>query len=122
MTCARSIWPATPAAITVPKGVTLAAGKGERPVLTGSGDQPVVTLSESAQLVGIQIETSKGVGVAVVPELAALRLRRRLALVVVRLADPWAVRRLVIGVRRLSALSPHARRLVEHLLAAGSPT
>lgn len=57
--------PATPAAITVPKGVTLAAGKGERPVLTGSGDQPVVTLSESAQLVGIQIETSKGVGVAV---------------------------------------------------------
>lgn len=65
---------------------------------------------------------AKGVGVAVVPELAALRLRRRLALVVVRLADPWAMRRLVIGVRRLSALSPHARRLVEHLIAAGSPT
>lgn len=57
--------PATPAAISVPKGVTFAAGKGERPVLTGASDEPVVTLAEGAQLVGIQIQTSKGVGVAV---------------------------------------------------------
>ncbi len=57
--------PATPAAISVPKGVTFAAGKGERPVLTGASDEPVVSLAEGAQLVGIQIQTSKGVGVAV---------------------------------------------------------
>ncbi|MBL8606982.1 MAG: right-handed parallel beta-helix repeat-containing protein [Myxococcales bacterium] len=57
--------PATPAAISVPKGVTFAAGKGERPVFTGASEEPVVTLAEGAQLVGIQIQTSKGVGVAV---------------------------------------------------------
>ena len=56
----------------------------------------------------------RGVGVAVVPEVAARR-RRRATIRTVRLTDAWAVRRLVVCVRRLDALPVHARRLVEHL-------
>lgn len=59
-----------------------------------------------------------GAGVAVVPEAAARRWWRGGALGLVRLADPWAERRLLVLVRRLDALPSHARRLVEHLTAA----
>ena len=54
-----------------------------------------------------------GAGVAVVPEAAT---RRHSALVLVRLEEPWAERRLVVVVRRLEALPTHARRLVESLI------
>ncbi|MDC7785543.1 LysR family transcriptional regulator [Rhodoplanes sp. TEM] len=59
-----------------------------------------------------------GIGVAVVPDVAAARCRRSMAIVPVRLADPWSERRLVVGVRRLAGLTPPARALVEHLRAA----
>jgi len=57
----------------------------------------------------------RGAGVAVVPETAARRCRRGMAIRALALTDAWALRRLVICVRRLDALPPHARRLVEHL-------
>lgn len=56
-----------------------------------------------------------GAGLAVVPETAALRCRRSMAIRAVRLRDDWSVRQLSICVRRASALPAHARRLVEHL-------
>ena len=59
-----------------------------------------------------------GVGIAVLPEIAARRCQREMMLAVVPLADPWALRRLVLCVRRLEALPVHARRLVEHLIAS----
>lgn len=60
-----------------------------------------------------------GAGVAVVPEAAARRWDGGDgALAVVPLEDPWAKRRLVVVARRLDALSSHARRLAEHLVAA----
>lgn len=61
-----------------------------------------------------------GVGIAVLPEVVARRCQRDMALAVTPLADPWALRRLVLCVRRLDALPVHARRLVEHLIA-GDP-
>jgi DNA-binding transcriptional LysR family regulator len=61
-----------------------------------------------------------GAGVAVVPEVMARRWGDAGALAFVPLEDPWAERRLVIVVRRLDALSSHARRLAEHLAAAPS--
>lgn len=64
----------------------------------------------------------RGVGVAVVPEAAARRCRRTMAIGVVRLSDAWAVRRLAVCVRRLDALPAHARRLVEHLTAPSRAT
>lgn len=57
----------------------------------------------------------QGVGLAVVPETAARRCRRSMAIRAVPLSDPWALRRLSICVRSLDALPAHARRLVEHL-------
>ncbi|HEX7127979.1 MAG TPA: LysR substrate-binding domain-containing protein [Thermodesulfobacteriota bacterium] len=57
----------------------------------------------------------RGVGVAIVPEVAARRYRRSMRIRVVRLTDPWAVRRLTICVRRFDALPGHARRLIEFL-------
>ena len=62
---------------------------------------------------------AQGVGIAVVPEMAARRCEPGLPLALVRLGDGWAERRLVVAVRRLAALPPHARRLVEHLLTTG---
>lgn len=57
----------------------------------------------------------RGVGLGVVPETAARRCRRSMAIRAVRLTDPWALRNLTICVRRFDALPVHARRLVEHL-------
>jgi DNA-binding transcriptional LysR family regulator len=57
----------------------------------------------------------QGVGLAVVPQTAARRCRRSMAIRAVPLSDPWALRQLVICVRRLDALPAHARRLVERL-------
>jgi len=62
----------------------------------------------------------QGVALAVVPETAARRCRRSIAIRAVPLADSWALRRLSICVRSLDVLPVHARRLVEHL-AKDSP-
>jgi molybdate transport repressor ModE-like protein len=56
-----------------------------------------------------------GVGIAVVPETAAKRCRRTMTFGTLRLKDTWAVRQLIVCVRRMDALPIHARRLVEHL-------
>lgn len=63
-----------------------------------------------------------GVGIAVIPEAAARRCRRTMAIATVGLAEPWALRRLVICTRSNSRLSAPAARLLEHLLgeSAGS--
>lgn len=58
-----------------------------------------------------------GVGVGVVPQTTAARAARTMALGVVDLSDPWAVRELRICVRALSSLRPFARDLVRSLSA-----
>jgi DNA-binding transcriptional LysR family regulator len=57
----------------------------------------------------------QGVGVAIVPETAARRCADSMAVAVVRLSDPWALRQLTLCVRQLDALSPQAQQLVAHL-------
>jgi DNA-binding transcriptional LysR family regulator len=59
-----------------------------------------------------------GVGIGIVPETAAKRCERSIRIELVRLADLWAKRRLVICVRRLRELPAGAQRLVEHLRQA----
>ena len=61
----------------------------------------------------------RGAGLGIVPETAARRCRRSMAIQAVRLTDPWTLRQLTLCVRRLDALPIHAQRLVEHLRAAG---
>lgn len=57
-----------------------------------------------------------GAGVAVMPEAAARRCNTREQFAIMRLDDPWAQRQLMVVVRRLATLSPHARQLVECLV------
>jgi DNA-binding transcriptional LysR family regulator len=57
----------------------------------------------------------KGIGLAIVPVTAARRSRRAMAIRLTRLAEPWALRRLSVCVRRLDALPLYAQQLVQHL-------
>ncbi len=56
-----------------------------------------------------------GIGVAVISKAAAERCRRSMAIHLVSLSDPWALRHLRICVRDLGSLPAHAQRLVGHL-------
>jgi DNA-binding transcriptional LysR family regulator len=56
-----------------------------------------------------------GIGVAVMPEVAAKRCARSMKINVVRIRDPWANRRLAICARSFKALPRPAQQLVEHL-------
>jgi DNA-binding transcriptional LysR family regulator len=55
------------------------------------------------------------VGIGIVPENTAHRVARSMAITVVELSDPWAVRDLAVCVRSMKDLPPYARQLVEHL-------
>lgn len=61
---------------------------------------------------------SAGIGVAVMPEVAARRCARSMKIAVVRIRDPWADRRLAICARSFKALPKPAQQLVEHLRKA----
>jgi DNA-binding transcriptional LysR family regulator len=58
------------------------------------------------------------VGLAVVPESAAVRCQASMEVRTVDLEDSWAVRDLRICIRSMESLPPAARRLAEHLKAA----
>jgi DNA-binding transcriptional LysR family regulator len=60
-----------------------------------------------------------GIGVAVMPEVAAKRCARAMRISVVRIRDPWANRRLAICARSFRTLPRPAQQLVEHLRRAG---
>lgn len=61
------------------------------------------------------------VGIAIIPEAAARRCARVLAVRRVALTDPWATRRLAICIREMAALPIHARKLVEALRPCDRP-
>ena len=63
-----------------------------------------------------------GIGVAVLPNRAALRYQQSMAIKIIPLSDRWAPRHFTICVRSFAALPPHARRLVEHLKAHADTT
>ena len=56
-----------------------------------------------------------GIGIAVMPEVAAKRCAKSMRIGLVRIRDPWASRKLVICARSFKALSRPAQQLVEHL-------
>ncbi|HEY4374971.1 MAG TPA: LysR substrate-binding domain-containing protein [Burkholderiales bacterium] len=58
-----------------------------------------------------------GLGVAVMPESAALRCRQSMKIACVRLSDSWAARQLTLCVRNFADLPPYTRQLIEHLRA-----
>ncbi|WP_349254295.1 LysR substrate-binding domain-containing protein [Rhizobium sp. CB3171] len=64
---------------------------------------------------GICRMVAQGVGIGIVPEIAAKKCRRSMPIRSVRLTDDWATRRLLLCMRAIEDLSPFARDLVEHL-------
>jgi DNA-binding transcriptional LysR family regulator len=56
-----------------------------------------------------------GIGIAVMPEVAAKRCARSLPISRLRIRDPWANRKLVICARSFKALPRPAKLLVDHL-------
>lgn len=60
----------------------------------------------------------KNVAVGIVPHTTARAALKSMAIKVVELTDPWAVRELTICVRDVEALPPFARQLVEHMRGA----
>jgi DNA-binding transcriptional LysR family regulator len=58
------------------------------------------------------------VGVGIVPETTARRVSKTMAIAIVPLTDPWAVRDLTICLRNMGELPLYARQLVEHLRAS----
>jgi DNA-binding transcriptional LysR family regulator len=59
-----------------------------------------------------------GVGIAVVPEAAARRCAQSMPIVMIKIRDPWANRRLAICALSFKTLPRPARQLVEHLRKA----
>ncbi len=59
-----------------------------------------------------------GVGIAVVPEAAARRCARSMSIMMIKIRDPWANRKLAICARSFSTLPRPAKQLVEHLRKA----
>ena len=49
------------------------------------------------------------------PETTAHRVAKSMAIKVIQLTDPWAVRELTICIRSMNELPLYARQLVEHL-------
>lgn len=127
--------------LVIPKGDPLAARRRVR--LHDVIEQPFVGLTRASALqrhlaghaarlgksmrlrVGVggfdeicrMVET--GVGIAIIPEAAAKRCRRTMAIALVRLAEPWALRRLVICTRAVERLPAPAARLLQHLQQVG---
>lgn len=62
----------------------------------------------------------RNVGVGIVPKTTARQAIKNMAITIVDLADPWALRELIICVRDIEALPPYARQLVEHMRAKPS--
>lgn len=60
-----------------------------------------------------------GVGLAVVPETAARRCRKTMAISTCRLADAWSLRELHVCIRPAPQLPAPARLLAEHLIRLG---
>ena len=78
------------------------------------GRQPKLRVRvNSFEAVGRMVE--QGVGISIIPDSAAHRCRKSMALGIVPLTDRWAFRQLVICCRRYTELPVHAQRLIDHL-------
>jgi DNA-binding transcriptional LysR family regulator len=68
---------------------------------------------------GICRMVENGVGLAIIPETAARRCRKTMAIRIARLSDSWSLRHLHVCIRSLEALPLYAQELVRHLQQRG---
>jgi len=100
--------------------VGLVAGSALQEHLDGQAAQSGHRLKLRVRLTGFDAicrMVVTGIGLAVLPDIAAQRCRRTMAIRIVPLTDSWALRHLSICVRSFKSLPIHAQRLVEHLSA-----
>jgi len=62
-----------------------------------------------------------GLGIGVLPEAAVNVYAKSMGLRFIRLTDPWAQRRMFVGVRQYALLPAAARQLVDHLAGKNAP-
>lgn len=70
---------------------------------------------------GICHLAGQGVGIGIVPESAARRVKRSARIAIAQIQDDWATRRLSVCVRSEEALTPPAKSLFEHLASNTRP-
>ncbi len=68
---------------------------------------------------GIGPLVAQDVGMGILPQTAAGRWRRSMAIQPIKLTDAWAVRHLSLCMLQFEALAPHTRELVRHLTGSG---
>lgn len=98
--------------------VGLPEGSALQEHLDGHAARAGHTIKVRVQLTGFEAicrMVEAGIGIAVVSRTAALRCRKSMAIRVLPLADPWALRHLRLCVKKQSALPVHARALLDHL-------
>lgn len=78
--------------------------------------RPLNLRIQVTSLDALSVMVSTGLGVGVMPEWVAYRQAKTTPLKIITITDPGATRQFRIGVRRLDALPPAARLLVDHLL------
>lgn len=98
--------------IGLSKGSALQAHLAAQATRAGSRIRTRVRLQSFSAVCGM---VERDIGIAVIPETAARRCQKSMAIKRVRLADAWATRQLTLCMRRFVELSPYARQLVEHL-------
>lgn len=127
-----------PLVVVTACGHPLAAG-GDSLLLTDTLDQPFIGLDDGSALqdflaghaarngkrISYRVRmrgfdaicrmVEQGVGVAIIPEVAARRCQTTMKVAVRSLTDSWACRRLDLCARDFSALPEHARRLADAL-------
>lgn len=69
---------------------------------------------------GLCLMVEQGLGIGIAPTSVMRLYAAALQIATVALAEPWAKRELLLGVRSLESLAPAARRLVEHLQKSGA--
>ncbi len=80
-----------------------------------AGAQPLTYRIHMSTFEGICRMVEHNVGLGIVPETAAERCRKRMSIRTIKLTDSWAMRHHSLCIRKLEALSPHARDLAQHL-------
>ncbi|MEL4375452.1 LysR family transcriptional regulator [Brucella cytisi] len=65
---------------------------------------------------GVGNMVAASVGIAIIPQAAARRLRNTLPIATISISDAWAKRNLVIAVQSIAELTAPARSLVDHLV------
>ena len=82
--------------------------------------QPLSFRVRTPTFEGICQLVAQDVGIGILPRTAAIRWRRSMAILPIKLTDAWATRHLSLCMLQYEALAPHTREVVRRLANAGA--